>query len=515
MKPIPIRFRLSLLSALILGAVLLLFGFIAWYLIYTERIAALDREIRALAYRHPGWMGNRPNYERLSSVIEMVFGEDRKDQLIMMAADIQHNIHFISPSWPKDLDPGSINLSLQNSSEPASLDTRNDLKTINVAPMQQAKGPPWAASSDGGNYPGRGFGRMRGQSPQPFFSKVTRFSTIKTASSAWRIGVFDNQGERFVIGLNYAEVQAEFNRMRNAFLIALPIAMLIVGMGGWWIGGRAMLPLRSITRIAESITVQGLDKRIPPSTEDVEISRLINVLNGMMDRLEASFHQATRFSADASHELKTPLAVMQGEIEQALQACKPESKEQQVFVNLMEEIQRLKTITRGLLLLSQADAGRIPLNLQPTHLSASLQELAEDVEALANNSEIQLELDIAPNIHVQADWPMLRQAILNLFTNAIHYNEPKGYIKVHLSAHDKAVSLTICNSGLGIPPEDQARIFGRFFRVDASRSKRIDGVGLGLSLAREIVRAHGGTLDLKESRPGNTCFILGLNAHQS
>jgi signal transduction histidine kinase len=201
---------------------------------------------------------------------------------------------------------------------------------------------------------------------------------------------------------------------------------------------------------------------------------------------------------------------MQGELENALQACNSDSKEQQVFVNLMEEIQRLKTITRGLLLLSQADAGRLPINRQATHLSALLQELAEDVEALANNSEIQLKLDIAPNIHVQADWPMLRQSILNLLTNAIHYNEPKGFVNVGLSSDGKMVTLEVCNSGPGIPHEDQSRIFSRFFRVDAARSKRIDGVGLGLSLAREIVRAHGGTLVLKESRPGRTSFTMCL-----
>ena len=160
--------------------------------------------------------------------------------------------------------------------------------------------------------------------------------------------------------------------MRNIFLVTLPAALLLVGGGGWLVAGRALRPLKTIAQTAERVTARGLDQRIPVSDEDPEISRLIQVLNGMMDRLEASFNQATRFSADASHELKTPLAIMQGELENAVQAAEPGSPAQQVFSNLLEETQRLKTITRGLLLLAQADAGRLKLALEDVDLSIRL-----------------------------------------------------------------------------------------------------------------------------------------------
>ena len=166
---------------------------------------------------------------------------------------------------------------------------------------------------------------------------------------------------------------ADLNRMRNIFLVTLPLAVLLVGGGGWLVAGRALRPLRRIRQMAEQVTARGLDQRISVAAEDPEIAGLVQVLNGMMDRLEASFNQATRFSADASHELKTPLAIMQGELENALQAAEPGSSQQQVFSNLLGETQRIKTITRGLLLLAQADAGRLKVALEDVDMSAALE----------------------------------------------------------------------------------------------------------------------------------------------
>jgi signal transduction histidine kinase len=230
----------------------------------------------------------------------------------------------------------------------------------------------------------------------------------------------------------------------------------------------------------------------------------------MMDRLESSFQQATRFSADASHELKTPLAVMQGELENALQSATPGSAEQRVFANLVEEAQRLKTITRSLLLLAEADAGQLPLTMATVNLSALLGELIEDIEVLATEFRIKVAVDIAPNLQVCADGSLLRQAVLNLLHNAIRYNEPAGWITITLAARNDQIELDVCNGGPGIPTADQPRLFDRFFRADAARSRQVDGVGLGLSLAREIARAHQGTLTLQQSQPGRTCFSLAL-----
>ena len=277
--------------------------------------------------------------------------------------------------------------------------------------------------------------------------------------------------------------------------------------------GHAVRPLRSIAQVAEHVTARGLDQRIPASEEDPEIDRLVRVLNGMIDRLETSFRQATRFSADASHELKTPLTVMQGELENALQSAPPGSSEQQIYANLLEEIQRLKSITVSLLLLARADAGQLSVALDRVNLSAALPEMIEDIETLAVDSRIKVELNTEPSLWVQADWSLLRQALLNLLHNALRYNQTDGWIEVVLTSRNGQVELTVANSGPGIPTADQPRLFERFFRGDTARSRRVEGAGLGLSLAREIARAHRGSLTLAESRPGRTSFVLSLPSH--
>jgi signal transduction histidine kinase len=230
----------------------------------------------------------------------------------------------------------------------------------------------------------------------------------------------------------------------------------------------------------------------------------------MMDRLEASFRQATRFSADASHELKTPLAIMQGELENALQAAASGSAEQQLFSTLLEETQRLKTITRSLLLLAQADAGQLKLALEPMDLSAELEAMLEDARVLAAELPLTFETYLQPDLRVPGDRALLHLAMFNLINNAIKYNVSDGRIELRLESERDKTIFTIGNTGPGIPAGDQAKVFERFFRVDQANSPRVDGIGLGLSLAREIVRAHGGELSLRESRAGWTCFVLNL-----
>jgi heavy metal sensor kinase len=519
MKPLPFRLRLAALSALISGVVLIVFGGLAWHFICRERLAALDREIRSLAYRHPGWLGERGGFERLSPVIESVFGADRREQVLVRVATVDGELRYRSPHWPEDLDPARIDLPLEDDPQatPASLErARREAAAADPVPGGP-RGPPWSAGPRAGRGGfGPGLGRQRGGvlPPSPF-SKAPRFVSVTGGEVVWRFGLFGHDAERLFIGLNQTELQVELNRLRAVFLGTLPLALLAVGSGGWLVAGRAMRPLRAIARTAERVTAQGLDQRIAASAEDPEIARLISVLNGMMDRLEASFHQATRFSSDASHELRTPLAVMQGELEQALQSAVPGSPEQRLFAGLLEEAQRLKTITRGLLLLAQADAGQLAPTRAPVPLSAELGRWLEDFADVVEAAGIESVWEIEPGLVVDADASLLRQALLNLLHNAVTYNEPGGRVGVTLKGRDTELDLAVWNTGPGIPAADQPRVFDRFFRVDAARSRRVEGVGLGLSLAREIVRVHGGGLELEESRPGWTCFRLTLPRHRA
>jgi signal transduction histidine kinase len=496
MKPLPFRLKIALLSAAISGAVLVAFGLAAWLLVSRQKLEGVDTEIRSLGARHPGWIANRGNYERLDSSLEFIFGEAHQNQIILLVKDAGGAVLYTSSGWPKDLDPTQLDCTLAD-----------DPKAVVVGAAQREAAGAGLGRGRGGM--GRGFGPGGGMG-QVTFTKIPKFQTVSTTNGEWRLGLLGTADTTLVIGLNYGSARAELGRLRNGFLLALPVALLLVGAGGWLVAGRALRPMRTIAETAERVTARGLDQRIPDPGDSPETSRVIQVLNRMMDRLETSFRQATRFSADASHELKTPLAIMQGELENALQSAAPGSPEQQLFTNLLEETQRLKTITRSLLLLAQADAGQLKLTLESMDLSAELEAMIEDARVLAADSHLQFEVALQPQVRVEADRALLHTAILNLVTNAIKYNEPAGKLNLALAATDRQIVLTVCNSGPGIPAEDQPRIFDRFYRVGRSGRPGVDGIGLGLSLAREIVRAHGGELALKESRAGRTCFELRL-----
>lgn len=496
MKTLSFRFRIALLSALISGVVLLGFGVAAWYLLYREKVQGMDTEIRSLGMRHPGWLANRANFDRLSASLDFIFGEEHKGNIIFMVKDAWSQVLYVHPGWPSNLEPRQIDCTLDDDPSPVP----------QYPPGFEAS---TAAPGGRGYGGGRGLGPGRGGGPL-VFTKTPRFLTLRTQGSSWRVGIMGNDDLRLLVGVRYDALQAELNRMRNSFLLALPLALALVGGGGWLVAGRALHPLERIARTAEQVTAKGLDQRIPASDEDPAIRRLIDVLNGMMDRLEASFRQATRFSADASHELKTPLAVMQGEIESAIQKSSPGSPEQGALSNLLEATQQLKRITGSLLLLAQADAGQLKLATQEFSLSDELQGMVEDAQILASDSNIEFTLNLPREVKVKGDRGLLRMALLNLVTNAVRYNEPGGFVHLTLNAEKGVgVTLTVCNSGPGIPPADQARIFDRFYRVRNSGTPA-EGLGLGLSLAREIILAHGGTLLLKESRPDRTCFTASL-----
>lgn len=497
MKPLSFRLRIALLSVLVSGSVLAGFGLASWYAFHRQRIEAVDTEIRSLGTRHPGWLVRGGNYERLTSSLEFIFGREHENQVILLVKNAAGQTLYTSPSWPKELNPAGIDCALEDDPKAATLSSVNT-----NAPL----GPGWGAG--GGS--GRG-GMGRGGSPV-VFTKTPRFFTVTTPASAWRFGVMGNNELRLVVGLNFDAAQADLNRMRRLYLLTLTAALLLIGCGGWWVSGRALRPLKNIAHTAERVTAQGLDQRIPASQEDPEIARLISVLNGMMDRLEASFRQATRFSADASHELKTPLTVMQGELENALQAAAPGSREQQVFTNLLEETQRLKTITRGLLLLAQADAGQLKLAPEDIDLGAMIEAMIEDARILAGDADLSFQTKLAPGVRVQGDRILLHTALFNLLSNAVKYNETGGRVSVEMTAIAGPVTVTVGNTGPGIPEVEQPKLFGRFHRGDRTRGQPVEGMGLGLSLAREIARAHRGELVLSESRPGWTCFTLTLKS---
>ncbi len=231
----------------------------------------------------------------------------------------------------------------------------------------------------------------------------------------------------------------------------------------------------------------------------------------MLESLERSFKQASRFSGDAAHELKTPLAILQGELERNLQQAEPESQMQQSLSSLLDEVRRLSGIVRKLLLLSLADAGRMNLYRVEVNLSEILAQVEEDIELLAPHLKVQTE--IAGQLQVLGDRDLLTQVVQNLVSNAIKYNLPDGWIRIYAEQQKASVLITITNSSKNILPSDRERIFERFYRGDPVRTRsEVEGTGLGLSLSREITRAHGGDLILDSTPSNQTAFTLTLPA---
>jgi len=295
-----------------------------------------------------------------------------------------------------------------------------------------------------------------------------------------------------------------------AYLTALPVAALTAAFGVWWITRKSLKPLQDVADAAEQIHAKALSQRLPQPTAQDEIGRLVLVLNDTFDRLERSFAQATRFSSDASHELKTPLTIMRGEIESALRTGSYDPEIQDLLDSLFGQTQRLSSITEKLLLLSRADARALTLKKEAIDLTAMCHDLVEDSEILGMQRNITTKAELSPAVFVWADKSYVRQALLNLLDNAVKYNLESGIISVSLTTSGSLAMFRIANTGQEIPRDRESRIFERFYRAEASRAGDIVGSGLGLSICREIALAHGGHIWLERPKPGWTAFVFTL-----
>lgn len=333
--------------------------------------------------------------------------------------------------------------------------------------------------------------------------------TVWNRGRTWRIGRYSDRGFELDLVGDLGEVDDSLLDVLLAFALALPITLLAVVIGSRWVARRALEPLQRVTETAGAVTARELDQRVPESDAPAEIHQLIQVLNGMMDRLERSFALASRFSSDASHELRTPLTVMQGVLERALANRRGASVDE--LTTLLDETHRMVAIVESLLLLSRADAGDLELRVRRFDLSEMVEEMEEDLRALASEHAITIDTGIAPDVEYCGDEGLLRQAVFNLFSNAVNHNRPDGTVRVRLARQDAIVRIEVFNTGETILPAEVDRVFDRFYRGDASRSRTSGGTGLGLNLAREIVRAHGGDLELESSDERGTTFAVILS----
>ena len=323
-----------------------------------------------------------------------------------------------------------------------------------------------------------------------------------------RVGTFEWNGLTMHVGAEMTEINQIGRDIILGMIAAIPTVLLVTVIGARWVAQQGLAPIEAIRQAASLITVQNLDQRLPVPPAEDEIAGLIGVLNTTFERLQRSFEQSVRFSAKASHHLKTPIAVLRAGIEEILTDPETPEKQQSRAEALLDQVHQLTSIAENLLLLARADSGRVDLQYEEFDLSHLLEGVCDDVRALAEPRGLTVEAELPKQLPVVADRKAVALIIQNLVENAIKYNEPQGSICMKARAINGEVEVTVKNNGEPISADRAPHIFERFYR--ARPDGRIPGHGLGLSIACELTKAHGGDLKLVNSDSEWTEFLLRL-----
>ncbi len=332
------------------------------------------------------------------------------------------------------------------------------------------------------------------------YSVIVTKATVGTQKI--RLAALNTKYYEIRVAYPVEEITDVLQNLFSIFLVLIPIVLVISIVGGYFLAKQSLKPVEAMTQTARKITATNLRERISVNNPDDEMGRLAETLNDMIGRLEASFEQVRQFSMDASHELRTPLTIMRGEIELALRERKPTAVYKRTLSSLLEEVLRMTGIIEGLILLAKADSGTAKLERKPTRLASLVGEIKEDAEILAERKKIGVSISRLDEATVLGDPVRLRQLMLNLVDNAIKYTPEGGKIRLSLERLGADARFIVEDTGIGIPPADLRKIFDRFYRVDKSRSRAPDGLGLGLSISKWVAEAHGGNL-VAESRVGS------------
>lgn len=493
------QWQLVLIMMLVSGIALLSFISVSWQIVRITTYKKVDAELVAFSLRQ-GWSFMMALTRVGEQDPRMRLGQSDDAPRVNSLAFCNLETGFYEPGlgWPEEIDVIQIGNSIpalyQKEGKPLVRSRFLELQRItpeerrelmenrNVRPPRQ-------------HMPGMG---------------RSVFKSVEREGQKWRIMAFSDGTAVFLAAHNMSQLREDMHTLGNAILIAFPVAISIIGLIAWYLAGKAIDPVKRLTSSASEITAEALGKRLQESHEPPEFENLIKGYNQMLDRLEKSFLQASRFSADAAHELNTPLMILRGHLDLLLQSAAENSDTQKQLAMVLEEVRGLQEVIRKLLLLSQADSGRLAIDEVDFDFSMLVNEIVEDAEIMA--PEIELRCDIPDGIPVKGDRDLLRQCVFNLITNAIKYNREDGHIILTMEKSRYAVQLDIRNTGQAIPEDKAEKVFDRFYRVDPSRDAKVKGRGLGLSLAHEFAKAHHGSLELVANEDDNIVFRLTLPA---
>ncbi len=311
--------------------------------------------------------------------------------------------------------------------------------------------------------------------------------------------------------LSSESANSTFASLFHLALIALPCLVFLAALGGYFLISRAFLPVRCIADSAEQISSgNDLSRRIALGEANDEIYQLASTVDRMLDRLEDSFAREKQFTSDASHELRTPLSVILSQCDYSLSRPQSSKETTKALETVQEQARKMSALIAQLLTLARADRGQDRLLLEQIDLSNLTEMVSMQVQEMAEEKQITVHTDIAPEITVLGDETMLMRMLLNLMENAVKYGTSGGNLWVTLSRQDNRIYGTIRDDGIGIAKENLPKVWDRFYQVEPSRSSTIGGVGLGLPMVQYIVRAHGGAITAESKLGKGSTFTFWL-----
>lgn len=356
----------------------------------------------------------------------------------------------------------------------------------------------------------------------PKFSYNIAFSageiqTVTIEGSGWavydRLIYIDGYGNAWIRGIaSFSDAESTIQTMVNVSLIILPFMVVIAIIGGYFITRKAFLPVRRIIESAESITDgNDLSRRINLGKGKDEIYTLANTFDLMFDRLENSFETEKEFTSDASHELRTPIAVIISQCEYALESAESEQELLGSLKVILGQSQKMSRLIAQLLFLSRSDRKTQPMTIEEVNISTLAEVVIDEQKLLAEKKNITIHQEIEPDLTLLADETMLMSLLINLISNAIKYGKEDGYVFVQLKETDNQIEGIIKDNGIGISESDQNKIWTRFYQVNTARtSERNGGIGLGLAMVKWIIESHKGSISLESTLSKGSTFTFKL-----
>ena len=325
-----------------------------------------------------------------------------------------------------------------------------------------------------------------------------------------------NKGRQYflAIGRSVEITERTLQNITRKYTLRLLMGIALAAILGWLLAMRALQPLNSVAKTAQEITSSNLSVQIPRRGAGDELDNLIHSFNRMTSRLNHSFEQIRQFSTDVSHELRTPLTAIRGQLEVALFTAKTQEQYRDAMVNALEDVEKLSSIVRALLLLSQAESGQLALQRSTLDLTEVARDIVDQFQIPAEEKQLQLVAQLDPPALAYVDQTQMERMFSNLLSNAIKYTPQGGSVYVRVGHDPESGELRICveDSGVGIPATHLPHIFDRFYRVRNPLTNKIQGLGLGLSFVAWIVSAHDGTITAESTEGAGTRFTIHFPA---